>query len=202
MKRIMFSPKLCSFCGACSAACSLVKAGRFDPAVSRIRVETAGSCTPLRAAVCRHCEDPACVTACMRGIIEKNEATGLVTRRHEDCFRCAACAVNCPVGACVQDKELNAFTACDLCGGDPLCVKVCLSGALRYEEDAENSASVRSRYAEKMFEEQPKQAEELTDGQWEEIRHILETAGIHVETDGLKAYRDLLRKAAEEEGLR
>lgn len=202
MKRIMFDPKQCCFCGACSAACSLVKNGRIDPAVSRIRVETAGNCVPLRAAVCRHCEDPACVTACMRGIIEKDETTGLVTRRYQDCFRCAACAVNCPVGACVQDKDLGAFIACDLCGGDPLCVRACLRGALRYEDDAENSAGLRGRYAETMFEGKPQQAEDLTDGQWEEIVQILSSAGISARSDELKSYRDALLSTAEKEGLR
>ena len=81
MKRIAFDPLRCSLCGACMAACTLSKAGKPDLSRSRIRIETAGSCVPLRAAVCRHCEEPACVTACMRGIIDRDPETGLVTRR-------------------------------------------------------------------------------------------------------------------------
>jgi Fe-S-cluster-containing dehydrogenase component len=201
MKRIAFDPLRCSLCGACAAACALIKAGKPDLSQSRIRIETAGSCVPLRAAVCRHCEEPACVTACMRGIIDKDAETGLVTRRHEGCFRCAACAVNCPVGACVQDEALNAFTACDLCGGDPLCVRVCLSGALRLEDDAQTSMELRSGYAVKMFEESPAAPEELTDAQWEKIVHILAGAGIAADAEILKAVRAQIRQNAEEEGM-
>lgn len=201
MKRIAFDPLRCSFCGACMAACALIKAGKPDLSQSRIRIETAGSCVPLRAAVCRHCEEPACVTACMRGIIDKDAETGLVTRRHEGCFRCAACAVNCPVGACVQDEALNAFTACDLCGGDPLCVRVCLSGALRLEDDAQTSSELRSNYAAKMFEGNPGAQEDLTDAQWEEIAGILADAGIPTDATELQTVRAHIRKSAEEEGM-
>ena len=59
MKRIAFDPLRCSLCGVCMAACALIKAGKPDLSQSRIRIETAGSCVPLRAAVCRHCEEPA-----------------------------------------------------------------------------------------------------------------------------------------------
>ena len=201
MKRIAFDPLRCSLCGACAAACALIKAGKLDLSQSRIRIETAGSCVPLRAAVCRHCEEPACVTACMRGIIDKDAETGLVTRRHEGCFRCAACAVNCPVGACVQDEALNAFTACDLCGGDPLCVRVCLSGALRLEDDAQTSSELRSNYAAKMFEGAPGAQEDLTDAQWEEIAGILADAGIPTDATELQTVRAQIRKNAEEEGM-
>ena len=201
MKRIAFDPLRCSLCGVCMAACALIKAGKPDLSQSRIRIETAGSCVPLRAAVCRHCEEPACVTACMRGIIDKDAETGLVTRRHEGCFRCAVCAVNCPVGACVQDEALNAFTACDLCGGDPLCVRVCLSGALRLEDDAQTSSKLRSSYAAKMFEGDHGAQEDLADAQWEEIAGILADAGIPTDAAALQAVRAHIRKSAEEEGM-
>nr|MBQ2094626.1 hypothetical protein [Bacillota bacterium] len=201
MKRIAFDPLRCSLCGACMAACTLSKAGKPDLSRSRIRIETAGSCVPLRAALCRHCEEPACVTACMRGIIDRDPETGLVTRRHEGCFRCAACAVNCPVGACVQDEALNAFTACDLCGGDPLCVRVCLSGALRLEEDAQTSSQLRVDYAAKMFEGRPAAPEDLTDAQWKEIVRILAVTGIAPDAEDLKEIRAQIRRNAEEEGM-
>jgi Fe-S-cluster-containing dehydrogenase component len=201
MKRIAFDPLRCSLCGACMAACALIKAGKPDLSQSRIRIETAGSCVPLRAAVCRHCEEPACVTACMSGIIDRDPETGLVTRRHEGCFRCAACAVNCPVGACVQDEALNAFTACDLCGGDPLCVRVCLSGALRLEEDAQTSSQLRVDYAAKMFEGRPAAPEDLTDAQWKEIVRILAGTGIAPDAEDLKEIRAQIRRNAEEEGM-
>jgi ferredoxin len=37
---------------------------------------------------------------------------------------------------------------CDLCGGDPLCVKVCENGALRFEDVEAAISEKRSRYAQ------------------------------------------------------
>ena len=202
MKRLVFDPGRCSLCGACMAACSAIKKGRIDLMQSRIRIETAGSRKPLRAAVCAQCEEPACVTACMRGIIEKEES-GRVTRRHEDCFRCAACLVSCPVGAVLEDPDMRAFTACDLCGKDggedPLCVRVCVNGALRFEEETSASADLRSRYAFRMFGESPAAPAELTDGQWEDVaRMITEEGGCAVTAAALKAVQEQLHREAEE----
>ena len=202
MKRIVFDPAKCSLCGACMAACSAVKKGRINLAQSRIRIETAGSRKPLRAAVCAQCEEPACVTACMRGIIDKEES-GRVTRRYEDCFRCAACLVSCPVGAVLEDRDMKAFIACDLCGKDggeePLCVRVCLKGALRFEEEAAASADLRSSYAVRMFAEKPAVPAEPTDGQWEEICRMIEKeSGCKLTAAALKDVQEQLRRNAEE----
>ena len=125
-----------------------------------------------------------------------------MTRRYEDCFRCAACSVNCPAGACIQDEKLGAFIACDLCGGEPLCVQVCLPGALRFEEEPESSACLRTRYAQKMFAEEEPETAELTEKQWQEIcRRIDAAAKTKTDSARLKAYQEELRTAAREEGV-
>ena len=147
MKLLTYDQTRCNYCGACQIVCSLSKKDRIDPGQARIRIQTAGDGIPLRAAVCQHCEEPVCVTACMRGIIEKDPETGVVRRHFEDCFRCAACHVMCPIGAAVLDEELKAFVTCDLCGGDPVCVKVCPTGALGYADVQESSEAMRTRYA-------------------------------------------------------
>ena len=147
MKLLTFDQSKCNNCGACTIVCSLVKKDAFVPGEARIRIETAGDEQPLRAVVCQHCEDPICVTACMRGIIHKDPDTGVVLRKTEDCFRCAACHVMCPEGAAVLDHELQAFVTCDLCGGRPVCAGVCPTGALRYEDVHEMSAAMRTQYA-------------------------------------------------------
>ena len=208
MKRILFDPKQCSLCGICETACSLAKGGSLDADRSRIRIETAGDEFPLRAAVCRHCEEPACVTACMRGIIAKDEVSGQVFRKWEDCFRCAACTAYCPVGAIVEDPALHAFVSCDLCGGDPLCVQVCPNGALRFEDDGAASAWKRSRYAEQMFtgmlrtgaEEAP--LPEVPDAQLARAAEIISAkTSASVTTVDLKIRCEARKKAAREEGL-
>ena len=208
MKRILFDPKQCSLCGLCETACSLSKGGSPDAERSRIRIETAGEEKPLRAAVCRHCEEPACVTACMRGIITKDGESGLVFRKWEDCFRCAACTVYCPVGAIVEDPALHAFVSCDLCGGDPLCVQVCPNGALRFEDDGVASAWKRSLYAEQMFTGTLRPGAEVAplpevpELQWEKAAGtISEKTGFSITAEDLKTLCDARRRTAREEGL-
>ena len=88
----------------------------------------------------------------MRGIIDKDPVTGVVSRKQEDCFSCAACKVMCPHGAVVYDSGLDAFDTCDLCGGDPACVRVCPTGALRYEDLSAASSDFRNRYAQHVLQ--------------------------------------------------
>lgn len=149
MKVLTFDQSRCTRCGACQAVCSLAKKGAAQPSEARIHIRGAEGPEALRAAVCQHCASPVCVTACMRGIIHKNPVTGVVSRKTEDCFRCAACLVLCPVGAVAFDHGADAFVTCDLCGGDPACVQACPTGALRYEDPEEASGALRYQYARK-----------------------------------------------------
>ena len=215
MKLLTYDQTKCNFCGACQIVCSLSKKDRIDPAQARIRIQTAGDTVPLRAVVCQHCEEPVCVTACMRGIIEKDKETGLVKRRFEDCFRCAACHVMCPIGAAVLDEDLKAFVTCDLCCGDPLCVKICPTGALRYENAEESSENLRNQYA-RMALGQPgtpvlpgvmvrRTAPELTKAeekeQWKKISETIASAlGKRVSPTTLKRQSKAIREAAVKEG--
>jgi Fe-S-cluster-containing dehydrogenase component len=41
----------------------------------------------------------------------------------------------CPFGALGFESERHTVYKCDLCGGDPLCVRYCFPGALDYIED-------------------------------------------------------------------
>ena len=43
-----------------------------------------------------------------------------------------ACLEACPFGAIFFDSEQGVAIMCDLCGGDPACVKRCATGAIRY----------------------------------------------------------------------
>lgn len=153
MKILTYDQSKCNNCGACQVICSLEKKGKIQPSESRIHIRTAEGPDALSAAVCQHCTEPVCVTACMRGIIEKDSVTGKVKRKSEDCFCCAACNVMCPVGAVVYDRDSNAFVTCDFCEGDPVCVKVCPTHALRYEEIGKASETLRNQYAQKALGE-------------------------------------------------
>lgn len=150
MKRISINRSLCSRCGICSFVCAVGKTGAGKPEAGRIQVHKKEGLTGGYVSVCQHCEEPACVYACLKGIIQK-EADGQVVRDFEHCIGCGACAVFCPTGAVIQDPVTEKYLTCDLCGGEPLCVKFCPTGALAYEEEAETSRRRREAYGEKIF---------------------------------------------------
>lgn len=52
----------------------------------------------IRAAICRHCENPPCVAACPVEALEKPEGGDLI-RYNMKCVSCKQCANTCPVGA-------------------------------------------------------------------------------------------------------
>lgn len=147
MKMICIDRDKCSGCGACQVVCALEKTGSACPAESRIQLRRTAGVRLQYVTCCQHCADPECLKACLKTIIRKEN--GRVLRRFDGCFACSACAVACPIGAVVYDSGLDAYMTCDLCGGDPLCCKVCPTGALRYEEPAASSVERRSAYARK-----------------------------------------------------
>ncbi len=118
-------PELCTGCWQCQLVCSLTKTGTINPSRARIRVsrsEKDGSCAPI---VCRHCKAPLCQLACPAPeAMYLDEDTGAVVINDAKCIGCLACMEACPFDAIWigPDKEV---LKCDLCGGDPMCAKVC-----------------------------------------------------------------------------
>ena len=50
------------------------------------------------------------------------------------CVGCGMCVHACPFGAVGFDKDRGRPFKCDLCGGDPLCVRFCEPGALTFKD--------------------------------------------------------------------
>jgi anaerobic carbon-monoxide dehydrogenase iron sulfur subunit len=124
----------CTECKRCMIACSLAKSGGVQMKSSRIDIQPNWPETPT-IGVCRFedCAGHPCVGACPVSAI--SESGGLVLIDAEACIGCGACVPVCPYEAIklVDEKALK----CDLCGGDPACVKECVTGALRNKEVAQ-----------------------------------------------------------------
>jgi Fe-S-cluster-containing dehydrogenase component len=83
---------------------------------------------------CRRCEKPACEMVCPKHATHRNFATGAMEVDESRCIGCLSCVFACPFGATFTDPNSGEVLKCDLCDGDPTCVKVCPCEALTYEE--------------------------------------------------------------------
>lgn len=116
-------PELCDGCRICELACSLAKAGQVNPFLGRIRVhrdKDAGA----RPRYCRHCTRPLCQEACPVPQAMSRDSSGVVVIHPEHCIGCLACAEACPFHTIWVGPDREVLK-CDLCGGDPVCVRYC-----------------------------------------------------------------------------
>lgn len=131
MKRIIVYPEKCTGCRLCESICALYNEKMNDLSRSRIRIikmHSLGLSTPV---VCCQCKNPPCGKVCpVKAIIK--DSNGLVKINGEQCIGCEVCVSQCPFGAMISLPEKVA--KCDLCGGNPQCVKYCATGAIEYED--------------------------------------------------------------------
>ena len=117
----------CSGCRKCEIACSLSHENRIWPDASRIRVFmlVPGLEFPH---FCTQCEDYPCVEACPVGALSTSKKTGAVLVENELCIACGQCIDACPGRVPHMHPREKHIVICDLCDGDPQCVKVCREG--------------------------------------------------------------------------
>jgi Fe-S-cluster-containing hydrogenase component 2 len=147
MRRILVDARVCSGCRACQVACVAHHEGRFGVATARIRVTKVESLGIDHPHVCRQCRRAPCMGACPVGALRRDPATGAVLVDAELCIGCAACVDACPFGMVALDPARGVALICDLCGGDPACVKRCATGAIRYGDGGEAARQRRERIA-------------------------------------------------------
>ncbi len=125
---------ICTGCRSCEFACSFQQKKRFHDSFSLVKVrrnsQRPGFFIP---SLCHHCEDPPCKAECPTGAISKDKASGIVSIDHENCTACDICVEACPWSVPTVYPDEGYAKVCDLCQGDPLCVKFCCPGALRVE---------------------------------------------------------------------
>ncbi|MCJ7626727.1 MAG: hydrogenase 2 operon protein HybA [Anaerolineaceae bacterium] len=167
---MLFDATVCIGCKKCQEACSEIRSG---PATNRDEFDVAApeklsadtwtliklyqdqedkSSYAFIKAQCMHCVDPACVSACPLGALQKTEE-GPVIYDPEICFGCRYCMAACPFGIPKYewDKVLPLVQKCDFCadrqkeGLLPACAEACRIGALTYGKRSELLVEARSR---------------------------------------------------------
>ena len=125
---ISIHAKTCSGCRMCEQVCVFRHEREFNPRRARIKVlinEREGVNAPL---LCRQCKT--CISACRRGALSWDETIGVVRVDAERCNDCGLCIKACEHGAIQTDPITGVVNICDLCDGDPECLKWCPEAVL------------------------------------------------------------------------
>ncbi len=136
MRKIYTNHKLCSGCKACSIACSIAHFGTADETRGAIQVQR----NPVEGfemqAVCRQCDEPECVAACMAVALTREPGTGRVVLDSDRCIGCWMCVMVCPHQGIQPDHKEGKSIICDQCEDrkKPACVMVCSTGAVAFVE--------------------------------------------------------------------
>ncbi len=175
---ILTDTTLCTGCEKCVEACKQENSlGKDLPRPWQKRIDDLSSTrysTILRRSgahfvrqQCRHCLEPACVSACLVGAMKKTEE-GPVIYDGDRCMGCRYCMMACPYGIPRYDwdEPVPYVQKCDMCyqrlkkGKQPACVEACPEKAtiFGYRDDLLKEAHKRiatypGKYLNKVYGE-------------------------------------------------
>lgn len=131
--RLQAFPQKCRYCQACTMACSMIhENGSSSLSKARLTVERAITDNMVTISICRHCDNPKCMSDCPTGAMSRDQE-GIVLIDEKKCSGCGNCQKDCPFDAIVYIQERGVFQKCDLCYGradGPICVEICPVNAL------------------------------------------------------------------------
>ena len=136
----------CTGCRLCELVCAVSHDGVSNPTRSRIRVlkwESEGVYIPM---TCQQCQDAPCMNVCPVSAISRDEQLGRVSVDYDACIGCRSCVSVCPFGAMHFNSIDRRVLKCDVCDGDPQCVRFCEVKAVTFVE-ADDVALLKSRQA-------------------------------------------------------
>ncbi len=133
--------KKCVGCKVCEMSCKT----RFDLPLGdrrrRVYTEETGTYpdTSVRfvSMACNHCSSPACVAACPKSALVRDEVDGVVKHDKAACVGCRRCEWACPYGAVTFNSETGKVDKCEACyryAEGPKCVANCPGGAIEWTD--------------------------------------------------------------------
>lgn len=140
----------CTGCRLCELVCAVSHDGISNPARSRIRVmkwEAEGLYIPM---TCQQCQDAPCLKVCPVKAISQEEQTGRVTVDYNTCIGCRSCVSVCPFGAMSFNTIDRRVLKCDLCDGNPQCVRFCEVKAVDFVEADDVSIDKKRKAAQRI----------------------------------------------------
>ena len=146
---IVFDAKKCIGCHSCEVGCQLENDAPAGVRLRRTRSHVSGkfpaSAALLISTACFHCSDPACVSACPAGALQRRPS-GVVEHIRNKCIGCGYCIHTCPFHVPQFSPAQHTMRKCSFCvqrieyGKQPACVAKCTTGALCYFPDRRPAA--------------------------------------------------------------
>ncbi len=169
---IAVDASLCSGCRRCEVHCAFFHSGRVGRSGARVRVvkiEEQGIDMPV---ICRQCRERYCLRCPEKALSVGTQ--GQVVLSTTLCTGCGACEALCPIGAIECNQEIPHV--CDLCGGEPRCVKACTLEAIRFEPGQTDRVSLEQfRVPAKGLDPERKRVQFVLD-QTRSLREVWSTA--------------------------
>lgn len=148
---ILVDPEKCIGCRTCTLACSFEHEDEFNPVLARIQPVWMMEIGRFLPYTCQQCEDPLCAAACPRSAIRVDPRTGAKVVDEALCIGCRSCFYACPFGIPLVNPKKKRMFKCNLCGGDPQCVRECPRDALSLVEADEAALEKRRSVARNLL---------------------------------------------------
>lgn len=132
MKVVYVDVKRCLGCMSCQRACIFRQASRCNGTSPNIWVSVDMDRRKIFTSTCLQCQSAWCLRACPAGALARDPETQAIVVNEKICVGCGMCVIACPFGNIHMEPRIRVAAKCDLCGGRPECVQVCMAQALCY----------------------------------------------------------------------